>query len=397
MILPANLKKYFWDRQIAPETLTTPIGGHIPELDGLRGFAIVTVMLYHFTVAYRNDVSTIIDTLFIRICGAGWLGVDLFFVLSGFLITGILLDTRQSGKYFTSFYARRFLRIFPIYYAIMIVFFFILPGFIPIEDSRLNVLLDNKWWFLSYLLNWKIAFIGNFNAIPAGYIWSLAIEEQFYIIWPWIVFSMPRKLLSLTTWSLAGCVILRTGLLLAGVTATSVYVMTFSHLDGLLIGAFIAVYIRTRSIDWRLYCTARIAIISSFLILILLFIQKREFYFYTRAVAYIGFILLALGFGGLLTTTLFSDKKSLLRRIMNGKLIRSFGKYSYCLYLIHHPVGTAIEKVLYNPSNHSFIGSLVPAFLFYIILTTIICWVLAFISWNLFEKQLLKLKSHFNY
>lgn len=371
--------------------------GHIPALDAVRGLAILPVMLYHFTIGYKHDVSSIFDISFIRICGAGWLGVDLFFVLSGFLITGILYDTLQSPKYFMSFYGRRFLRIFPLYYAILITSFFVLPGFLPLGPSKLNVLLDNKWWFLSYLINWKIAYIGDFNAIPAGYIWSLAIEEQFYLIWPLIIYVARSKQLQVAAWLLAGTIAVRFGLLLLGATPTSVYVLTVSHLDGLLIGSIISLYLRTNTVAPGFHRHVKTAIILPSIAIFIMFIQQKEFYFYTLPVAYIGYLLLSVCFGGLLSTAIFSRISSVFGRIVNSKVLCSFGKYSYCLYLIHHPVGTALEKFVFNPRTHLFLNSLVPALILFIILSTMVCWTLAYISWHLYEKQFIKLKKYFSY
>src|SRR4051812_39004746 len=98
--------------------------GFIPALDGLRGIAILLVLFHHFTI-YRPDRG--LDKWLANIPAAGWIGVDVFFVLSGFLITGILLDARDRRHYFRNFYARRALRIFPLYYLVVFVGLILLP------------------------------------------------------------------------------------------------------------------------------------------------------------------------------------------------------------------------------------------------------------------------------
>ena len=114
--------------------------GIIPALDGLRGIAIILVMLHHFTDARPTATSyltTLIDPRIGSVVFFFWTGVDLFFVLSGFLITGILLDSRDGERYFTNFYARRVLRIFPLYYLVLFLAFVVLPMF-PALDAVLD-------------------------------------------------------------------------------------------------------------------------------------------------------------------------------------------------------------------------------------------------------------------
>src|SRR5918993_3694728 len=132
-----------------------PHAGVIPALDGLRGIAILLVMLHHFT--FYRPISGI-DARIGDVVFFGWIGVDLFFVLSGFLITGILLDTRDSKRYFTSFYARRTLRIFPLYYLVLFLAFVVLPQFPAVH----LVLAGNdasppQWPYWFYVTNFSIA------------------------------------------------------------------------------------------------------------------------------------------------------------------------------------------------------------------------------------------------
>jgi len=161
--------------------------GFVPALDGLRGIAIILVMLHHFT--YYRPTSGI-DEQIVSVLIFFWTGVDLFFVLSGFLITGILLDTRGNERYFTSFYARRILRIFPLYYLILFLALVVLPKFPAVHTVLIgqdaSVDLPPQWPYWLYLTNFSIADRGWVH----GWVdvaWSLAIEEQFYLIWPLVV------------------------------------------------------------------------------------------------------------------------------------------------------------------------------------------------------------------
>jgi peptidoglycan/LPS O-acetylase OafA/YrhL len=155
---------------------------HIPSLDGLRAIAVLMVLATHFW----SDLSGF--TSLNRLAAFGWAGVDLFFVLSGFLITSILLATRERPGYFVNFYARRTLRIFPLYYLVLAV---VLLGLPLITTLPTQVMQDRPLYFL-YLSNVALA-IGGWQLFLLDITWSLAIEEQFYLVWPAIVRWASRR------------------------------------------------------------------------------------------------------------------------------------------------------------------------------------------------------------
>src|ERR1035437_5812327 len=161
---------------------------NIRALDGIRGVAIILVMLHHFE--HLIPPCNIAIRFMKLMLSYGWVGVDLFFALSGFLITGILLDTRKANNYFSAFYARRVLRIFPLYYSVLIV----ILGAAAVWSHRPHVLplvADQKLSFL-YLTNWLVLWKGEWGPNIVGHFWSLAVEEQFYLIWPlcvWLLIS----------------------------------------------------------------------------------------------------------------------------------------------------------------------------------------------------------------
>src|SRR6476620_6207780 len=135
--------------------------GHLPALDGLRGIAILLVMLLHFApyAPGLQSPTVLLDRLYLGLAGIGWMGVDLFFVLSGYLITGILYDTKGSKHYFRQFYARRFLRIFPLYYTALAIFLLVFPA-LHIFDSVTRELQGDAVWFWTYLYNMRVAVTG---------------------------------------------------------------------------------------------------------------------------------------------------------------------------------------------------------------------------------------------
>jgi peptidoglycan/LPS O-acetylase OafA/YrhL len=157
----------------------------VPVLDGLRGLAILLVMLHHFFQNYVPE-PVWIDRLVFGLMGCGWFGVDLFFVLSGFLITGILYDAKGADRYFLNFYARRTLRIFPLYYAVLVLLFVLLPRVPhPLAADYVSDSAPDQLWFWLYLTNFRIALNGGWysHLVPSVF-WSLAIEEQFYVLYP---------------------------------------------------------------------------------------------------------------------------------------------------------------------------------------------------------------------
>ena len=156
---------------------------HYPALDGLRGLAILLVVFYH-------------NFDFINYSVFGWIGVDLFFVLSGYLITTILVSTVNSPNYLRNFFLKRVLRIFPLYYLCLFIFLIIFP-LVGLYQQEMKFYIDHQWWFWFYLQNWLLSFrfptVGNF----LNHFWSLGVEEQFYLVWPFIILWLrkPKKLL----------------------------------------------------------------------------------------------------------------------------------------------------------------------------------------------------------
>ena len=162
-----------------------PDTGRIPAVDGLRGIAILSVMIFHFR-SFGGSLGTALwEKLYANLADLGTVGVDLFFVISGFLITGILFDSRSRPSYYSTFFVRRTLRIFPIYYASLILFLLFAP---PAFASNWQIFA----WL--YGLNWPIGLFGFSFAPPLlQHFWTLSVEEQFYLAWPKIVRTLDRK------------------------------------------------------------------------------------------------------------------------------------------------------------------------------------------------------------
>src|SRR5215470_771994 len=218
------------------------IAGHLPGLDGVRGLAILMVMAVHFVGdATPHNFG---ERLAVKLGSYGVLGVDLFFVLSGFLITGLLLDSKGDPHYFRNFYARRTLRIFPLYYMVLAVLFLVLPRLValppPLEEAR-----RHQAWLWTYTTNFYLAAKASWALTYVSHFWSLAIEEHFYLLWPLVVFSFRRETLERICLGVIGAdLALRIGLLLGGVSELSVSVLTPCCIDTLCVGALLAAVAR---------------------------------------------------------------------------------------------------------------------------------------------------------
>ena len=222
-------------------------GGHIPALDGVRALAILLVMGVHTDVFFRSQ-PTAGTRLVDAVMGFGWGGVDLFFVLSGFLITGILFDTRAAPGYYTSFYARRALRIFPLYYVALAVILLVLPILGAMWHHATPKLFEHQAWLWTYTTNIGIALHGRWELAATGQtvlFWSLAVEEQFYLVWPFLVAALsPRALTRLAGAMVVGALLLRLGLVFWGDHVVAVYVSTLTRMDALAMGALVALAAR---------------------------------------------------------------------------------------------------------------------------------------------------------
>jgi peptidoglycan/LPS O-acetylase OafA/YrhL len=206
-------------------------------LDGVRGIAILAVFLHHnaWRIAPTNKFQIILSGLMTL----GWSGVDLFFVLSGFLITGILLDSRRAKNYFLSFYVRRALRIFPLYYAFLLIAFALFPSLVA---SDWLPVAGDRWIYFCYLTNWLALWKGPWRHSVLAHLWSLAVEEQFYLCWPLLVWMLrPTMLFS--------ALLVGEGSLIGGriwwllVHGPSQAVANL-RMDGLLLGAVCALIVR---------------------------------------------------------------------------------------------------------------------------------------------------------
>jgi peptidoglycan/LPS O-acetylase OafA/YrhL len=366
-------------------------------LDGLRGVAILLVVVCHYT----HDWSSFpLDRAFHVVSKLGGLGVDLFFVLSGFLITGILLDAKGSAHYFRNFYVRRALRILPLYYG-LVAFLVVLASLRAASEGLASTaasVAQHQVWYWTHTVNWLIALTGSFETtvpIELGILWSLAIEEQFYLCWPLVVFlTSPPRLLRACLGIIAGSYLLRIALCIAGASDTTISVTTFARLDPLAVGALVALVSRSPTAWPRVVAWASViaAITGPALLLTEAWLRADESLKTT--------VILALStplWGSLLVLTLAAPAGGRWYRACSSTFLRQLGKYSYAMYLFHNLVQLrvlprlGVTRSLLSPVG----GSLLPLQLCILAIGLAVTFGAAYISWHLFEKHFLRLKNLF--
>ena len=353
------------------------IPNHIAPLDGLRAIAILLVILVHAGAYFLLNQTPQIS-IWNDIVANGRSGVDLFFVLSGFLITGILLDTRERKDYFPRFYWRRALRIWPLYYAFLFAALIVHPrpftqlGFAP---------------FALYYRN----FLGPDHAtdIYFGQYWSLCIEEQFYLVWPLILYFWPRRW---RLWLAAALMLLALGLrvllLHRGMDGYVIYRLPFCRMDSLAAGAAIAMMLR-QGIDRRQMRTIfRVSIALALL---------GQYYVGRSGSAQngdrfitVGITAYALFYGGVVGLCVVAERQNHPLRLLSSRFFRAIATRSYAMNLFHL-VPLYVSVVLlyrwgYAP-QHKWSGLLA------VVWIAVVSYGMAWLSWRYFEAPILRLKQ----
>jgi peptidoglycan/LPS O-acetylase OafA/YrhL len=372
----------------------------IPELDGLRGLAILLVLVFHYITQEGVQPAGSVPALLQRIVIMGWTGVDLFFVLSGFLIGGILMDVRDSRSYFKTFYFRRFFRIVPIYYLWIVTYIAVVGlagGMLTrLSNSGVRPPLDlgiaSHFLFLQNIV--PVALFGIAGAW-FGHLWSLAVEEQFYLVAPVVVrFTPPRAL----KWILAAVIVsvplLRIFLLqVVRMDASAVTTLVFSRADALAIGMLAAALTRGESpvfsvasnlgkLHWLLAALALgVAALWVYAPQSGTFGMQSIGYTWMAAF-YVVILLLAVG-----------NQQGLIARVFRTWWLRELGVVSYCVYIIHIVVNVVLHAVVLHKAPR--ISTLKSAVL--TVIAAFVTYAVAKASWMLFEAPLQRRGHAFKY
>ena len=398
------------DTDMEPETLLPKrddagVDAHqIPTLDGMRGLAVLAVLAFHFAWTFPGEdpaqAVTLADKAAVHMhdfLWSGWTGVDLFFVLSGFLITrGLVAPSKKPlGTRMKMFWMRRVLRIFPLYYAVVIV-------------GSIICLAMGHWiptiayWI--YMQNYVLAFDDEVMRWTAHF-WSLAIEEQFYFVWPIVALVTPRRrLLPIILVVILACVMLRAGITLKGhfwddlTIKKFVYRATFTRCDGLLMGALAAVLQREfdhpLAYAWRRM--RKVVLIGTAVALLGLYAVAHGLNDYDRRVMVVGYFVLAVFFAAAVSMCGDGVVSERMRKFLSSRPLVACGKVSYGMYIFHWPLVVwlvpRIEKFQEPLGTIPRVGLNLGV----IVLATTLMYVAAAISYRFFESPFLKLKGRFH-
>ena len=373
-------------------------GARIPELDGLRGTAILLVIVCHYIAPASNHSLGFWPSRILNAFAAGWSGVDLFFVLSGFLIGGILLDARDSPHYFRTFYMRRFYRILPIYYSWTLLFavavliavnFF--PGRLPVASADL-LRLPVQIFFLQNIF---IA-MPHFQWIWFVVTWSLAVEEQFYLIAPPLIrFLSLRRLATALVFAIALAPLLRYLLFVAWNPPSYLSAfLTPCRADAFSWGMLLGIawrqprfreFLRTRPVVLQrtfLFLFFGVAILLWWLAHPLLNIVTITVGFSWLAIFYSATLLLAI-----------SQPDSSIARIMRWRPLRWLGGISYCVYILHDAFNYFAHGILLHadPQIYNLAGVAVT------LLALVLTLAISALSWRYFESPLIRRGHNYSY
>ncbi len=346
------------------------------NLDGIRGIAALMVVIFHFfwssQMSYLEDVET-----WQKYVEFGQHGVSLFFVLSGFVITRILLVSRNKPGYFGNFYKRRVLRIFPLYYLYLIIGYYGVPFLIYLAGGSFKIIDFNlQLPYFLYLQNFTEVL--DIKAGGPGHYWSLAVEEHFYLLWPLAVFTVkPKNLSKLIVISFGFIFLLKYFMLENGL---SINYFTFTRIDQIMLGAYLAI-LESKGFFERKN-SLKIMIVTGtmvFPIAAIVYVFSEHFYFLKEMMKYpiLGILFFSI-IGGLITL----KDSHIINKMLSGKVLQYLGKISYGIYVWHMMALFVLSKTLVLKNVWLDLA-----------LTIALTIILAHVSYFYFERYFLLLKE----
>jgi peptidoglycan/LPS O-acetylase OafA/YrhL len=358
--------------------------GRLPALDGFRGLAVLAVFVYHIAFFGGLEGRTFLDRLVLAVALRGWLGVDLFFVLSGFLITGILLDTRDQPGALGDFYLRRLRRIVPAYAVALGVQVLVLALRSEFATARLG-------WTGTWLTNILVAREG-WTALPATmqHYWSLAVEEQFYLLWPLLALMVSRRslmrisVLCIVVASVCRVLFAQWGDPIAG------YVLLPARMDGLAVGALLAAAARGPGGMAGAARAARPWGLGGGVLVAALIAVRGRFDYGDPLVLAFGMSAAVIALGALLVHAVAAGTSGAPWRLLEARPLVAAARYSYAIYLWHQPVIVCLTNIGLTASALPRVGgSQLPGTLLLALVAGILTIAISIVSWRWVEAPIL--------
>jgi peptidoglycan/LPS O-acetylase OafA/YrhL len=378
---------------------TTAAWQRLPELDGIRGLAITLVLIWHYGCLYlpRSNQGPLLTELF-KLLSLTWSGVDLFFVLSGFLIGNILIRQRRATNYFTVFYTRRLLRIMPVY-LVWLALFILADKLIVTPDQPLRELFEPViplWTYPLFVQNWAMAITSSFGAQWLGITWSLAVEEQFYLLLPLIVYLVPlRKLPIVLIGMIIVAPVLRITLHVASLTPNpglTAYLLMPCRMDALMAGALCA-YLLQHQHARAYLATHRPHLYGLFVLALggVVTIALNGWAIGSFEIAF-GYSLIAGLYTSLLLIVL-TEQRGPISALVRNPLLRRLGVVAYGVYLFHQGVNGLLHALILeqSPRFNTIADAAVTS------LALLVTLGLAGLSWALLERPLINAGRKLDY
>ncbi len=352
-------------------------------LDGIRGLAILAVTLYRLCKEFDPEAHPVL-AMVRRFAPAGERGVDLFFVLSGFLITAILLRTKNDPHYFRNFMVRRVLRIFPLYLLSLILGILVIPNLF--ETTTFDMARREQLFLWTYTSNLRMAWLNSWCFGAFDHFWSLAVEEHFYLVWPAVVLLLTRRQLGIA------CIVIIVGVAFARSVAAmdshfdvAVSVATFFRADGLSFGALLAILLTSSVNKTMIHRASWIALTLLFPILIGIAVSGMRMFELPSTLCP------ATCFAGM-AVVLLGSRSNPIVKLFESRCLRMLGKYSFGMYVVQLPLVTMLPLASF--SEHLAADRIVGSMIYVVSMFTAIL-LLAMVSFHCFESHFLRLKKHF--
>lgn len=355
------------------------------ELDGLRGVAIALVLVWHYVVCQIEVPRGSMFALPMKLLQATWSGVDLFFVLSGFLVATILLQPAPARRLVGTFYLRRACRILPLYLVLLALFFILAPR-VGGASAWLFATPMPPWSYATLTQNFSMGAAETFGANFMGATWSLAVEEQFYLLLPLLIVGVPRRFLPAVLLALvASAPVAR-----FAVQGLGAYVYPFCRTDSVLIGALCALAVRHPAWTHRHAQLQRplATAVQAFLLVFVAFSLMNKFK--TGGIA--SHVILGVGYGAVLLFVLHRMGTPQIAGLRSAPLVW-LGRRSYAVYLFHQPISGLIHGAFGDGTPH--IVSAATASL--TLASVVVVVVLAEVSFHVIEAPFLALGRRFSY